>query len=191
MRHPLLQIFSSCLLMANVHVTFSFIAVLPTLRQSTIVIQQQQQRQRQQYHPRVPQLILRGSTSTQQDQQVPLCDLQTLLRLAECLDTGGSAKVAIQSGACTLNGTLETRRAKKLFPGDIVVYQGTKEINVDQVVSDKNYVYKPKVKKIKPQAKVDEFGNKEFGGQYRSEEWRAERKMKKAERKSQNASEKE
>mmetsp|Transcript_13997 Transcript_13997/g.18382 ORF Transcript_13997/g.18382 Transcript_13997/m.18382 type:complete len:188 (+) Transcript_13997:117-680(+) len=187
MRHLLLPIFSGCLMMANVHVAISFTAVFPTLRTSTIAIEEQQH----QYHPRMPHPILRESTSTEQQQQVPLCDLQTLLRLAECLDTGGSAKVAIQSGACTLNGTLETRRAKKLFPGDVVVYQGTKEINVDQVVSDKNYVYKPKVKKVKPQAKVDEFGNKEFGGRYRSEEWRAERKMKKAERKSQNASEKE
>mmetsp|Transcript_6252 Transcript_6252/g.7927 ORF Transcript_6252/g.7927 Transcript_6252/m.7927 type:complete len:211 (-) Transcript_6252:97-729(-) len=118
-------------------------------------------------------------------QTEPLCDLQTLLRLAGCLDTGGSAKVAIQSGSCILNGAVETRRAKKLFPGDIVTFQGV-DYPVQQIVCDKNYVLKVKTKKIKPMAKIDEFGNKEFGGRFRSNEWRAERKQKKANRKSRN-----
>lgn len=121
---------------------------------------------------------------------LPLCDLQTLLRLAKCLDTGGSAKVAIQAGECKLNGTVETRRTRKLFPGDVVSFQGV-EYSVDLIVRDKNYEFKPKEKKIKPEAKIiDEFGNKEFGGRFRSEEWRAERKQKKADRKSQNAASK-
>jgi hypothetical protein len=34
---------------------------------------------------------------------------------------------------------------------------------------------------------VDMNGNLEFGGRYRSEEWRKERKQKKAERKAQNS----
>ena len=123
----------------------------------------------------------------QEDSSGPiLCDLQTLLRLTGSLDTGGSAKVAIQSGTCKLNGDVETRRAKKLFNGDVVTFRG-KEYNVEQVVLDKNYVYKPKEKKIKPEARVDEFGNREFGGRFRSDEWRAERKQKKLERKKSNA----
>ena len=50
----------------------------------------------------------------------------------------------------------------------------------------KGYVYKLKVKKAKPLPRIDSDGNLEFGGQYRSEEWRAERKIKKAERKKKN-----
>ena len=46
---------------------------------------------------------------------------------------------------------------------------------------------KVKKKKAKPAARVMEDGSLEFGGRYRSEEWRAERKQKKAERKNRNA----
>jgi len=107
-----------------------------------------------------------------------LCELQTLLKLTGQISTGGSAKVLIQSGKCQLNGVVETRRAKKLFAGDVVTFGGV-EYSVDVLVSETNYVYKPKIKKVKPDAKIDEFGNKEFGGRFRSEEWRAERKEKK------------
>lgn len=154
------------------HVAFSFV-ILP-LRPSTIMERQ------------CPVVLLQGSSS---DQHVPLCDLQTLLRLTGSLQSGGSAKVAIQSGTCSLNGGVETRRAKKLFSGDVVFFEGV-EYNVDEVVSRKNYIYKSKEKKVKPKAAVDEYGNKEFGGRYRSDEWRAERKQKKADRKNQNASNK-
>lgn len=98
--------------------------------------------------------------------------------------------MAIQSGECHLNGVLETRRAKKLFPGDVVSFQGV-DYSVNDIVRDKKYVYKPKQKKAKPVAQVDEDGNKEFGGRFRSDEWRAERKQRKADRrKSQNADKK-
>lgn len=97
--------------------------------------------------------------------------------------------MAIQSGECLLNGEVETRRAKKLFAGDVVTRMG-KEYDVEQLVTDKTYKYKPKVKKIKPEPKVDDLGNKEFGGRFRSEDWRKERKVRKLDRKTKNASDK-
>lgn len=38
--------------------------------------------------------------------------------------TGGQAKQLIQGGKVTLNGELETRRRKKLSPGDVVGIDG-------------------------------------------------------------------
>lgn len=98
----------------------------------------------------------------------------------------------IQGGMFQLNGEVETRRAKKLFAGDTVSFmkddgdRKTTSLDVSQEVAAKNYVYKPKVKKIKPVAALDENGVPEFGGRHRSEEWRKERKAKKLERKTKN-----
>lgn len=121
-----------------------------------------------------------------QTPQTPLCDLQTFLRLTNLVSGGGQAKIAIQSSKCLLNGVIETRRAKKLFPGDKVTFGLAIELDVEAEVNKKGYVYKPKVKKVKPLARVDFEGNLEFGGRHRSDEWRKERKAKKAERKSKN-----
>lgn len=87
---------------------------------------------------------------------------------------------------CWLNGNIETRRGKKLFVGDKVSFSSAVDLDVTTVVEEKGYVYKPKEKKVKPVPKVDEIGNVAFGGMYRSEEWREERKLKKAERKIKN-----
>ena len=126
-----------------------------------------------------------------QQSTLPLCDLQTFLRLCNVVDSGGQAKTAIQNSQILLNGIVETRRSKKLFDGDKVVSvlldnNTNVELDVASEVQNKGYVYKPKVKKVKPLPRVDEDGNIEFGGRYRSEEWRAERKMKKADRKKMN-----
>ena len=126
-----------------------------------------------------------------QQSTLPLCDLQTFLRLCNVVDSGGQAKTAIQNSQILLNGIVETRRSKKLFDGDKVVSvlldnNTNVELDVASEVQNKGYVYKPKVKKVKPLPRVDEDGNVEFGGRYRSEEWRAERKMKKADRKKMN-----
>ena len=120
----------------------------------------------------------------------PLCDLQTFLRMCDLVDSGGEAKTAIQSSKCMLNGNVETRRAKKLFPGDKVTFGESYDIDVLTEVNKRGYVYKPKVKKVKPLPKViDADGTLEFGGRFRSEEWRAERKAKKADRKRMNRDE--
>ena len=119
------------------------------------------------------------------EETTPLCDLQTFLRMCNLVESGGDAKTAIQNSQCLLNNVVETRRGKKLFRGDTVTFADT-ILDVETEVMKKGYVYKLKVKKAKPLPRIDSDGNLEFGGQYRSEEWRAERKIKKAERKKKN-----
>lgn len=47
--------------------------------------------------------------------------LDQFLKRAGVVDSGGQAKLAIQDGYVTVNGELETRRGRKLSPGDVVV----------------------------------------------------------------------
>ena len=46
--------------------------------------------------------------------------LDSLLKYANILPTGGEAKMAIQNGAVTVNGEVCTQRGKKIRPGDRV-----------------------------------------------------------------------
>ncbi len=46
--------------------------------------------------------------------------LQDLLKLCNALPSGGLAKTFIQNGEVYVNGEVETRRGKKLHPGDEV-----------------------------------------------------------------------
>ncbi|HIY31849.1 MAG TPA: RNA-binding S4 domain-containing protein [Candidatus Evtepia faecavium] len=50
--------------------------------------------------------------------------LEALLKLANAVGSGGEAKVLIQEGAVSVNGTVCTMRGKKLRPGDRVSFQG-------------------------------------------------------------------
>lgn len=50
--------------------------------------------------------------------------LQDLLKLASVTATGGEAKVRIQEGEVTVNGTVCTQRGKKIRPGDAVCLDG-------------------------------------------------------------------
>ncbi len=50
--------------------------------------------------------------------------LDQFLKWKGLVSTGGQAKVVIQSGQVKLNGVVETRRKKKLHPGDKVIFQG-------------------------------------------------------------------
>ena len=51
-------------------------------------------------------------------------ELDQFLKLAEVTQSGGQAKHLIQSGAVLVNGIVETRRGKKLRPGDSVSVDG-------------------------------------------------------------------
>ena len=56
--------------------------------------------------------------------------LGQLLKLAGLVDSGLEAKIVINDGEVTLNGKTELKRGKKIYPGDIVTYNGN-EIKVD------------------------------------------------------------
>ena len=46
------------------------------------------------------------------------------LKLSGLCETGVDAKFAVQDGLMTVNGEVEYQRGKKLYPGDIVSYDG-------------------------------------------------------------------
>jgi ribosome-associated protein len=50
--------------------------------------------------------------------------LDQFLKLAQVVQSGGEAKVLIQSGQVLVNGQVETRRGRKLRPGDVVMVEG-------------------------------------------------------------------
>lgn len=60
-----------------------------------------------------------GKTDTQS-----YITLQQVLKLANVVETGGQAKYMIQNGEVKVNGAIETRRRKKLYPGDVVEVAG-------------------------------------------------------------------
>jgi ribosome-associated protein len=58
--------------------------------------------------------------------------LNQFLKLTGAVQTGGEAKLLIQAGEVMVNGEIETRRGRKLIPGDRVMVSG----EVYQVVED-------------------------------------------------------
>ena len=59
--------------------------------------------------------------------------LDDLLKLTGCVETGGVAKVLIQSGGVTLDGEVCTMRGKKLRGGEVIaVPELDEEISVDR-----------------------------------------------------------
>ena len=50
--------------------------------------------------------------------------LDQLLKLVGAAGTGGQAKLLIRSGEVRVNGQVETRRGRKLSPGDVVELEG-------------------------------------------------------------------
>ena len=51
--------------------------------------------------------------------------LGQFLKLADLIDSGGEAKMAIASGDVTVNGEVDLRRGRQLHPGDVVEVQGS------------------------------------------------------------------
>jgi len=51
------------------------------------------------------------------------------MKLAGLVSSGVEAKVVIQNGEVTVNGEVDTRRGRKLYPQDVFSYQG-QEITV-------------------------------------------------------------
>ena len=50
--------------------------------------------------------------------------LESAMKLANILPTGGAAKAEIQEGFVQVNGEVCTMRGKKLYPGDRFSYEG-------------------------------------------------------------------
>lgn len=50
--------------------------------------------------------------------------LDQLLKLSGVIDTGGMAKHMIKNGEVYRNGEVELRRSKKIYPGDIIEFNG-------------------------------------------------------------------
>ena len=48
--------------------------------------------------------------------------LQDFLKFCDAVSSGGMAKNFIQNGEITVNGETETRRGRKLYPGDVVSF---------------------------------------------------------------------
>lgn len=46
------------------------------------------------------------------------------IKLAGLVDEGFEAKAVIRDGQVTVNGEVDTRRGRKLYPGDTFSYQG-------------------------------------------------------------------
>ncbi len=50
--------------------------------------------------------------------------LESAMKLANILPSGGTAKLEIQDGQVSVNGEICTMRGKKLYPGDRFTYDG-------------------------------------------------------------------
>ena len=50
--------------------------------------------------------------------------LESAMKLANCIESGGMAKAVIQDGLVTVNGETCTMRGKKLYPGEKFAFQG-------------------------------------------------------------------
>lgn len=50
--------------------------------------------------------------------------LGQLLKLAGLCESGVDAKIAIQDGLVKVNGETDTRRGRKIVPGDVVEFDG-------------------------------------------------------------------
>ena len=56
--------------------------------------------------------------------QTEFIKLESAMKLANILPTGGAAKAEIQEGFVSVNGEICTMRGKKLYPGDKFTYEG-------------------------------------------------------------------
>jgi len=61
--------------------------------------------------------------------------LDALLKLANAVESGGQAKVAIAEGRVKVNGEACVQRGRKLYPGDVVRFAGEKYVVTEE---DKN-----------------------------------------------------
>ncbi len=68
--------------------------------------------------------VKRKSAATPVVIETEFIKLESAMKLANIVPSGGSAKVEIQEGFVTVNGEVCTMRGKKLYPGDRFAYEG-------------------------------------------------------------------
>lgn len=56
--------------------------------------------------------------------------LGQVLKLAGLVDSGVEAKLEIQEGFVKVNGEVEVQRGKKIYPGDVIEFDG-KQVKVE------------------------------------------------------------
>lgn len=56
-------------------------------------------------------------------EEKPYLTLQQALKKYDLIDSGGHAKLVIQQGEVTVDGVVEVRRGRKLYGGEVIVYQ--------------------------------------------------------------------
>ena len=77
-------------------------------------------------------VIVKKKESAQQISiQTEFIKLESAMKLANIVPSGGSAKLEIQEGYVTVNGEVCTMRGKKLYPGDKFSYEGDNFIIVN------------------------------------------------------------
>lgn len=58
-------------------------------------------------------------------------ELNNLLKMMNLVNSGGEAKVFINQGIVQVNGEVDTRKRKKLRPGEVVLFNGN-EITITE-----------------------------------------------------------
>lgn len=53
--------------------------------------------------------------------------LDSFLKYVQWVDSGGTAKAVVSDGLVYVNGEMEMRRGRKLYPGDVVEFMGEKD----------------------------------------------------------------
>ncbi len=69
-----------------------------------------------------------GATHDAHPEDAATIKLDQYLKWRGLVDTGGRAKLAVQAGEVKVNGTIETRRGRRLHNGDRVEFQGATHI---------------------------------------------------------------
>ena len=64
--------------------------------------------------------------------QTEFIKLESAMKLANIVPSGGSAKLEIQEGYVTVNGEICTMRGKKLYPGDRFAFAGDEYLICDE-----------------------------------------------------------
>ncbi len=68
--------------------------------------------------------VKRKDTSIQVAITTEFIKLESAMKLANAIATGGEAKAVIQEGLVSVNGEMCTMRGKKLYPGDHFAFEG-------------------------------------------------------------------